>query len=57
MENERDVTRPVYRELCESSIPVSADLIACSFEKWEKNLNENYMIYNKANEEGIVLYG
>ncbi len=57
IENERDVTRPVYRELCEKSIPVPVDLIACSFTKWEKNLNKNYMIYKKANEEGIVLYG
>lgn len=57
IQNERDVTRPVYRELCESSISVPVDLIACSFEKWEKNLNKNYMIYKKANEEGIVLYG
>ena len=36
IKNEHDVTRPVYRELCESSIPVPVDLIACSFEKWGK---------------------
>lgn len=57
IKNERDVTRPIYRELCEKSIPVSVDLIACSFKKWEKNLNKNYMIYKKAHEEGIVIYG
>jgi len=55
--NERDVTRPIYRELCEKSIPVPVELIACSFEKWESNLKKSYMIYKKANEEGIVLYG
>jgi len=32
IENEREVTRPVYRELCESSIPVSVDLIAYNSE-------------------------
>jgi predicted nucleotidyltransferase len=57
IKNEREITRPIYRELCEKSIPVSVDLIACSFKKWEKNLNKNYMIYKKAHEEGIVLYG
>lgn len=57
IENERDVTRPIYRALCEKSIGVSVDLIACSFSKWEKNLDKNYMIYKKAYEEGVVLYG
>jgi len=57
IKNERDVTRPIYRALCEKSIAVSVDLIACSFSKWEKNLDKNYMIYKNANEEGIVLYG
>jgi len=57
IDNERDVTRPIYRALCEKSIAVSVDLIACSFSKWEKNLDKNYMIYKNANEEGIVLYG
>jgi uncharacterized protein len=57
IKNERDVTRPIYRALCEKSIAIPIDLIACSISNWEKNLDKNYMIYKKAEEEGIVLYG
>ena len=58
IENERDVTRPIYRELCESSIPVSVDLIACSFEKWEKRYlpAKDFLLFRESSSCCHILY-
>jgi predicted nucleotidyltransferase len=57
IENERKLTSSVYRAFYENKIPVPVDLIAVDTNRWEKNKSNRNMIYNKASEEGIVLYG
>lgn len=57
LENERKITTKIYKAFLENHIKVPVDIIACSFDKWKKNLWKNYMIYHKVNKEGIILYG
>ncbi|MCK4795952.1 MAG: nucleotidyltransferase domain-containing protein [Spirochaetes bacterium] len=56
IENERKITRVIYRSLYEHKISVPVDLIAVDSKKWELNKSNKYMIYYQAAEKGIVLY-
>lgn len=57
IDNERVVTRAVYRALLEIEIGTSVDILASSPEKFEKNKYDPYLITSDVNTQGVTLYG
>lgn len=57
VENERNISRKIYRELYQRKINAPIDLIVTDTSKFEKNKKNPLFIYKKALDEGRILYG
>ena len=57
IENERDVSRAVYRALFRYPEAVSVDIVAVDSAKFDDRKNDPWCIYKEANESGIIVYG
>jgi predicted nucleotidyltransferase len=57
IENEREVSRAVYRALFRYPEPASVDIVAVDADKFEKRKDDPWCIYKEANETGTVVYG
>ena len=57
VQNERSISRMIYRELYQRKINAPIDLIVTDTSKFEKNKNNPLYIYKKAFDEGRILYG
>ena len=56
IQNEREITRKIYRALYDSHINKAVDLVVSDIEKFKINKDKDYMVYYWANKEGVVLY-
>lgn len=57
IDNERVVTRAVYRALLDIEVGKPVDVLASSPEKFNKNKDNPYMIYKDVDTQGVTLYG
>jgi uncharacterized protein len=57
LENERNVSRAIYRRMLNESIDVPIDIIAVDADRYERNKADPGLIYSSIENTGIVLYG
>jgi predicted nucleotidyltransferase len=57
LENERKITRLLYRELLKNSISIPVDFIAVDSDKYNRLKNKIGYIYKTIDQEGQILYG
>ncbi|MGL1893388.1 MAG: nucleotidyltransferase domain-containing protein [Spirochaetaceae bacterium] len=55
--NERVVSADIYMALLDIEVGNSVDIVASSPEKFEKNKDNPYMIYNDVDNQGVTIYG
>ncbi len=56
VENEREITRKIYKELYIQRIDLDIELIAVDEDRWNNNKERFDVIYRHINSEGIVIY-
>lgn len=57
VENERSLSRAIYRRMLDEDIDVSVDIIAVDAERYERHKTDPGLIYRSIEDTGIVLYG
>ena len=55
-ENERELTKQLYREFLNHDLDIAKDVMIMNYERYFKLYNVNGYIYNTVREEGIVVY-
>ncbi|MDR3002015.1 MAG: nucleotidyltransferase domain-containing protein [Fibromonadaceae bacterium] len=57
LKNEREITSSLYMEFFNKKIPISIDIIATDYEKYNRLSNDIGYIYKTIKQEGKVIYG
>jgi predicted nucleotidyltransferase len=56
LNNEREITRSLYKSLLNEDITIPIDLIAIDIEKYNKLKNKNGYIFKSIEKEGVIIY-
>jgi predicted nucleotidyltransferase len=57
LENEREITGLLYKELLNSDISIAVDFLAIDYDKYNILKNKTGYIYKTIEKEGQILYG
>ena len=57
LENERKITRTLYKELLKENISIPIDFLAIDYDKYNRLKDDIGYIYKTIEQEGQILYG